>query len=31
MPGREFMDKVRTILGDFLQQTDDRLRVLVER
>jgi signal transduction histidine kinase len=29
--GREFMDKVRTILGDFLQQTDDRLRVLVEK
>ena len=29
--GREFMDKVRTILGDFLEQTDDRLRVLVEK
>ncbi|MDM9619138.1 CHASE3 domain-containing protein [Rhizobium sp. S96] len=28
--GRELMDKVRAILGDFLQQTDDRLRVLVE-
>ncbi|KQV84502.1 histidine kinase [Rhizobium sp. Root1220] len=28
--GRELMDAVRAILGDFLQQTDDRLRVLVE-
>jgi signal transduction histidine kinase len=28
--GREFMDKVRTILANFLEQTDARLRVLVE-
>ncbi|EPE99623.1 sensor histidine kinase [Rhizobium grahamii] len=28
--GREYMDKVRSILGNFLEQTDDRLRVLVQ-
>ncbi len=28
--GREYMDKVRSILGSFLEQTDDRLRVLVQ-
>lgn len=28
--GREYMDKVRSILNDFIVKTDDRLRVLVE-
>jgi signal transduction histidine kinase len=28
--GREYMDKIRAILGDYLDKTDDRLRVLVQ-
>jgi signal transduction histidine kinase len=29
--GREYMDAIRAILGGFLEQTDNRLRVVVEK
>lgn len=28
--GRKYMDKIRAILGDYIDKTDDRLRVLVQ-